>query len=88
METGKDFAMTDSSDMFTTPNDPFTRIKDEKLVLDEKITKLHAFLSRKNGKSAREIAGVEQVQLMSRQLRVMIEYSDILNERILIWERK
>ena len=79
--------MTDSSDMFVT-NDPFNRVKDEKYALDEKIMKLHAFLSRKNGKSAREIAGVEQVQLMSRQLRVMIEYSDILNERMLIWERK
>lgn len=64
---------------------PFTRIVEEKRALDEKIVKLYDFLSRNNGESAREIAGFGQVQQMSNQMRVMLEYSNILNERILTW---
>ena len=64
---------------------PFTRLVEEKRALDEKIVKLYDFLSRNSGESAREIAGFGQVQQMSNQMRVMLEYSNILNERILTW---
>lgn len=64
---------------------PFSRLVEEKRALDEKIVKLHGFLSRNSGGDAREIAGFAQVERMSNQLRVMLEYSNILNERILTW---
>lgn len=64
---------------------PFTRLVEEKRALDEKIVKLHGFLSRNSGEDARQIAGFAQVEQMSNQLRVMLEYSNILNERILTW---
>lgn len=49
------------------------------------IVKLYGFLSRNSGEDARQIAGFAQVERMSNQLRVMLEYSNILNERILTW---
>ena len=64
---------------------PFTRLVEEKRALDEKIVKLHGFLSRNSGEDARQIAGFAQAERMSNQLRVMLEYSNILNERILTW---
>ena len=64
---------------------PFSRLMEEKRALDEKIVKLYGFLSRNSGEDAREIAGFAQVDRMSNQLRVMLEYSNILNERILTW---
>ena len=64
---------------------PFSRLVEEKRALDEKIVKLHGFLSRNSGEDARQIAGFAQVERMSNQLRVMLEYSNILNERILTW---
>lgn len=64
---------------------PFSRLVEEKRALDEKIVKLHDFLSRNSGEDARQIAGFAQVERMSNQLRVMLEYSNILNERILTW---
>ena len=64
---------------------PFSRLVEEKRALDEKIVKLYGFLSRNSGEDARQIAGFAQVERMSNQLRVMLEYSNILNERILTW---
>lgn len=53
--------------------------------LDEKIVKLYDFLSCNDGETARRIAGFAQVDQMSDQMRVMMEYSNILNKRILTW---
>lgn len=64
---------------------PFTRIVEEKRALDEKIVKLYDFLSRNDGESARQIAGFVQAEKMSEQIKVMLEYSNILNGRILLW---
>lgn len=64
---------------------PFTRLVEEKRALDEKIVKLYDFLSRNDGESARQIAGCVQVEKMSKQIKVMLEYSNILNGRILLW---
>lgn len=66
---------------------PFSRLVEEKRALDEKIVKLHDFLSRNSGEDARQIAGFAQVDQMSDQMRVMLEYSNILNKRILTWRR-
>lgn len=64
---------------------PFSRLVEEKRALDEKIVKLYDFLSRNDGESARQIAGFVQVEKMSEQIKVMLEYSNILNGRILLW---
>lgn len=64
---------------------PFTRLVEEKRALDEKIVKLYDFLSRNDGESARQIAGFVQAEKMSEQIKVMLEYSNILNGRILLW---
>ena len=66
---------------------PFTRLVEEKRALDEKIVKLYDFLSRNNGETARRIAGFAQVELMTEQMRVMLDYSNILNKRILTWRQ-
>lgn len=66
---------------------PFSRLVEEKRALDEKIVKLYDFLSRNDGEDARRIAGFAQVDQMSDQMRVMLEYSNILNKRILTWRR-
>ena len=66
---------------------PFSRLVEEKRALDEKIVKLYDFLSRNDGEDARQIAGFAQVDQMSDQMRVMLEYSNILNKRILTWRR-
>ena len=60
----------------------FDRILEEKRCLDEKIIKLVAFLQDERARSA---CGWEQVDLMEKQLQIMIEYSGILNTRILRW---
>ena len=60
-------------------------IEEEKRALDEKIIKLYDFLSRNDGESARQIAGFVQAEKMSEQIKVMLEYSNILNGRILLW---
>lgn len=64
---------------------PFSRLVEEKRALDEKIVKLYDFLSRNDGETARRIAGFSQVEQMSEQMRVMLDYSNILNKRILTW---
>ena len=61
----------------------FDRIVEEKRLLDDKIVKLNAFLIDDN--EACKIAGYTQVELMRNQLRTMLDYSDILNRRILAW---
>ena len=64
---------------------PFSRLVEEKRALDEKIVKLYGFLSRNSGEDARQIAGFVQVEQMSEQMRAMLDYSNILNKRILTW---
>lgn len=66
------------------PETPYGRLISEKRHLDEKITKLNAFLA--DEEKANKIAGYTQVGLMQRQLDVMLEYSSILNTRILRWQ--
>lgn len=61
----------------------FDRIVEEKRLLDDKIVKLNAFLI--DNDKACKIAGYAQVELMRNQLRTMLDYSDILNRRILAW---
>lgn len=73
----KDTCCCDSSDT------PFTRIVEEKRALDEKIVKLNAFL--KDEEKASNITGWFQVGQMREQLDVMLQYSGILNKRILTW---
>ena len=62
---------------------PFTRIVEEKRALDEKIVKLNAFLEDEEETS--KIAGFWQLGQMLEQLDVMLQYSGILNKRILTW---
>lgn len=61
----------------------YLRILDEKRELDNKIVKLNAFLSD-NDRTQR--IGYQQLELLQRQLSVMLEYSSILNTRILRWQ--
>lgn len=61
----------------------FGRIVEEKKLLDDKIVKLNAFLI--DDDKACKIAGYVQVELMRDQLRTMLDYSSILNRRILTW---
>lgn len=64
---------------------PYDRLQTEKRQLDDRIVKLNAFLS--DGEKAEKIAGFPQVGLMQRQLEVMLEYSSVLNTRILRWKK-
>lgn len=73
----KDTCCCDSSDT------PFTRIVEEKRALDDKIVKLNAFLE--DEEKASNITGWFQVGQMREQLDVMLQYSGILNKRILTW---
>ena len=73
------------NDCCKSSDTPFTRLVEEKRTLDEKIVKLYDFLSRNDGEAARRIAGFAQVEQMSEQMRVMLDYSNILNKRILTW---
>ena len=59
------------------------RVIEEKNQLDEKIIKLYAFLS--NEEKVSKIS-TQQKLLLSRQLDIMTDYSDILNKRLLLWE--
>lgn len=78
-----DMDMEDEADCDIEDKDsPFDRILEEKRCLDEKIIKLVAFLQDER---ARQICGWEQVDLMEKQLQIMIEYSSVLNTRILRW---
>ncbi len=54
------------------------RIVDEKTALDEKIEKLETFII---GDKFRFLSGRNQ-ELLGQQLKVMAEYSDILDDRI------
>ena len=62
---------------------PFSRLVEEKRALDEKIVKLNAFLE--DEEKASKIAGWFQLGQMREQLDVMLQYSGILNKRILTW---
>lgn len=61
----------------------YLRILDEKRELDNRIMKLNAFLSD-NERTQR--IGYKQVELLQHQLEVMLQYSNILNTRILSWQ--
>lgn len=75
--------MEDEADCDIVDEDsPFDRILEENRCLDEKIIKLADFLKDER---ARKIYGWEQLDLMEKQLKIMIEYSRVLNARILRW---
>lgn len=61
----------------------YLRILDEKRELDNRIIKLNKFLSD-NDRTQR--IGYKQVELLQHQLDVMLQYSNILNTRILSWQ--
>lgn len=61
----------------------YLRILDEKRELDNRIIKLNAFLS---GNERTQRIGYQHLELLQRQLNVMLEYSSILNTRILRWQ--
>lgn len=61
----------------------YLRILDEKRELDNRIMKLNAFLYD-NERTQR--IGYQQLELLRRQLDIMLEYSSILNTRILRWQ--
>lgn len=61
----------------------YLRILDEKWELDNRIKKLNAFLSD-NERTQR--IGYQHLELLRRQLDIMLEYSSILNARILRWQ--
>lgn len=61
----------------------YLRILDEKRELDNKIVKLNAFLSNPNCTQRIEY---QHLELLQRQLDIMLEYSSILNTRILRWQ--
>lgn len=61
----------------------YLRILDEKRELDNRIMKLNAFLSD-NERTQR--IGYQHLELLQRQLEVMLQYSSILNTRILRWQ--
>lgn len=81
MNSDKD---TNATCVAKTAETPYDRLVIEKQQLDEKIVKLNTFLS--NGEKAEKIAGYPQVGFMQRQLEIMLEYSSILNTRILRWK--
>ena len=56
------------------------RLIQERDELQEKLTKLEAFLSNKA--KAIEISGMDQYNLLIKQVDVMYDYLAILNERI------
>lgn len=64
-------------------DNPYTRIMAEKHELDAKIIKLHVFINRNPQFNA---LSSDMRILLRKQLTVMCEYSDILNQRILLWD--
>ena len=66
-------------------NSCMEQLKAENFSLREQLIAITEFALEMCGEDAREIAGFAQVERMSNQLRVMLEYSNILNERILTW---
>jgi hypothetical protein len=63
--------------MAETFMDRLIRERDE---LQDKVTKLEAFLANKD--KAIEISGMEQYELLNKQADAMLDYLIILNERI------
>lgn len=59
------------------------RVVDEKKELDERITKLSAFIDNQNG-PASKLPSIE-FNLLWRQRIVMQEYSTVLAERMSLW---
>lgn len=54
------------------------RVVDEKTALDEKISKLDPFI----GSDKFQSLAVDEQYRMHRQLKAMVEYSEVLGERI------
>lgn len=67
----------------TAPTTAYDRILLEKEQLDERIVKLNNFLGNPD---CLDKVGKKQYDLMTHQLSVMEDYSDILNKRILYWK--
>lgn len=61
----------------------YLRILDEKRELDNRIMKLNAFLS---DNERTQCIGYHQLELLRRQLDVMLQYSNILNARLVGWK--
>lgn len=61
----------------------YLRILDEKRELDNRIMKLNAVLF--DSDSTQRI-GYQQLELLRQQLNVMLQYSNILNARLVGWK--
>lgn len=64
-------------------DNPYTRLLTEKRELDGKIIKLNAFV---NHNPQFKVLSSDMRILLRQQLTIMCKYSDILNQRILLWD--
>lgn len=76
--------------VFTQENhsDTFLRVVEEKRELDERIRKLKAFLDSFSEYSdlVAKVGSDQAADALYRQLDIMIEYSNALNIRLVLWK--
>lgn len=63
------------------PNAPKMRVEEELTELNAKLQRLRAFTITESFQNLK----ADMQELLKRQIEVMEEYSDILNERLKIW---
>lgn len=64
------------------------RLVDEKQELDDRIMKLKTFLDTYHDYSAlaEKVGSYQAADALRRQLDIMVEYSNILNTRLVLWK--
>lgn len=69
-------------------SDAFLRVIDEKSRLDERISNLKNFLDsyRDYDALAEKVGSYQAADALRRQLDIMVEYSNILNTRLILWK--
>ena len=69
-------------------SDTFLRLVDEKQELDDRIVKLKAFIDSfdEYGKLAEKVGSDQAADALRCQLDIMVEYSNILNTRLILWK--
>ena len=79
---------TDGDFVQNNRSDAFLRVVDEKSRLDERISNLKTFLDTyyDYGALAEKVGSYQAADALRRQLDIMVEYSNILNTRLILWK--
>lgn len=79
---------TDGDFVQNNHSDAFFRVVEEKRELDERISKLKAFLDSFSEYSnlVAKVGSNQAADTLYQQLDVMVEYSNVLNTRLVLWK--